>query len=303
MRTPKRSPLPCLAQRAWQSTAASAALLAALLPAPVAAESSLLFSVPKKFESLPAVTYDSNGEPLGTASMSVEWIDPETARLVGTVTIDSGGGTRVQADFRLVDEGRHFKVIRQISESVTAEGRSLGTLLIEHEKGTATCTPPADTNGEARQLKLPEPDRVANVPLHLLFAPLAKGHANKVDFDILLCRDEPRFMDFAATVVERDGGAPDVHSVEIQYGPDLGSLLSFFASGMIPELRFWLDGENDDRYLAHRMPLYSDGPEVWVIREGVTPRDLRSELRSGAKPRSPTTKEAHHESGSHSTGR
>nr|ADI22008.1 hypothetical protein [uncultured myxobacterium HF0200_01L06] len=292
MRKPERPSHAPFVLGALRIAAAGLVVVAALLPTHVWGESSLVFPLPEKFESVPAVTYDPNGNRLGTASMSVEWVDPETARLIGTVTLDDGGGTRVQADFRLVDEGRHLRLIRQISESTTDEGRSLGTLLIEHEKGMARCTPPPDTGLAAKELTLPEPDRVANVPLHLLFAPLARGDAQNLDFDILLCRNEPRFMKFAANVVERNAGDSEVEGVEIEYAPDFGPLLSFFASSMVPELRFWVDGENRDRYLSHRMPLYSDGPEVWVIREGTTPADLGFEPRSTSESRPPLKEES-----------
>ena len=70
----------------------------------------------------------------------------------------------------------------------------------------------------------------------------------------------------------------------------------------MPDLRFWLGGEDDDRYLAHRMPLYADGPEIWVVRQGINPLDLTGGAPPGNKPE-PLAEEGHHEVRSHPAGR
>jgi hypothetical protein len=61
--------------------------------------------------------------------------------------------------------------------------------------------------------------------------------------------------------------------VEIRYGPDLGSAVAFFASRLLPSFSFWFDAK-DGAYLGHRMPLHRQGPEVVLVRSGLTPRDL-----------------------------
>lgn len=243
--------------------------------ASVHAESVLRFPVPKHFGTTPAITHDADGKAIGKASMTLERTTPGTVRLVGTAAIDTGGSTRVQADFEIVDGGDEMKLVSQRSESITVEGRSLGVLLIEHEKGTATCTPPPDLKQPAKVLPLPETDRVANVPLHLFFAPLAQGKRDEMKFEVLLCREDPRFMEFEAWVADRGTDTDDSDRVEIRYRPDLGAVLELIAQAVIPDLRFWIDGTDKDRYLGHRMPLYSKGPEIWVIREGVDPADLQ----------------------------
>jgi hypothetical protein len=57
--------------------------------------------------------------------------------------------------------------------------------------------------------------------------------------------------------------------------PDLGWMISRFGSLVVPKLRFWFDAANHGDYLAHCMPLYSGGPEVVVMREGVSARGLQ----------------------------
>ena len=277
-------------------------VLAAVLAQPSRAESSLRFPVPANFGIIPAVTYDTEGQPIGKASIALEWLDAETVRLIGTAAVDTGGNTRVEADFRLVDEKRFLKPIRQLSRSVTREGQSLGTLLVEHEKGIASCTPPPGSSKEIRTLEIPRPDRVANVPLQMLFTPLAQGQTDEVSFDVLLCRDDPRFMEFEAVVSGRSGNGAQTPNVEIRYGPDLGAVLSLVLGGMMPDLRFWLGGEDDNRYLAHRMPLYADGPEIWVVREGIDPLDLTGGAPRKSEPQT-LTQEDPHETRSHPAGR
>ena len=37
----------------------------------------------------------------------------------------------------------------------------------------------------------------------------------------------------------------------------------------MPKLSFWFDPRSASPWLAHRIPLYSKGPEVFVIRDGL----------------------------------
>ena len=78
-------------------------------------------------------------------------------------------------------------------------------------------------------------------------------------------------MDFHASVVRRESRTaenPDL--VEVRYEPDLGTIVSFIARTVTPKLSFWFDPAAPARWLAHRMPLYADGPEVFVVRQGVS---------------------------------
>ncbi len=261
----------------------AAAWLTVTLGHPVHAESALRFPIPGDLGTKAAVTHDANGRPVGQASMSLEKTGDTTVQLAGTARVDTGGRTRVEAEFEILDNGRQMKLVRQLSESITVEGRSLGILRIHHEKGTASCTPPPGSDLPVTTLPLPPIDRVANVPLQLLFAPLARGEQDELRFDVLLCRDNPRFMEFEAWVVEPESETLDTDAVEIRYRPALGSVVGFLAQAVVPDLRFWVDGPDKNRYVGHRMPLYSKGPEIWVLRDGVSP----SELRTGLPPSQP----------------
>jgi hypothetical protein len=152
------------------------------------------------------------------------------------------------------------------------EGKSLGVMTIDHRTGEASCARPnEDGSGTSiERLSLPENDRVANVPLNLLFDPLVKGIVSTVNFQILLCHSRARLIDFEASVVDNQGDQEEnEHLVEVRYGPDMGSIVSMLAQAFIPRLSFWFDPASPTPWLAHRMPLYTDGPEVLVVRQGI----------------------------------
>jgi hypothetical protein len=96
-----------------------------------------------------------------------------------------------------------------------------------------------------------------------------RGEVSTVSFQLLLCRGGPRLMDFQARVVRRESGPDGRELVEVRYGPDLGMVVSLFARAMVPKLSFWFDAKGDNQWLAHRIPLYSEGPEMFVVRRGV----------------------------------
>ena len=126
-----------------------------------------------------------------------------------------------------------------------------------------------------QRVPLPRHDRIANVPLNLLFDPLVKGDVSTVDFQILLCRGDAKLVDFQAKVVRREDGTDgSEHLVEVRYGPDFGSVFSLLAKAVVPRLSFWFDPASPSPWIAHRMPLYADGPEVFVVRQGIETNTL-----------------------------
>ena len=175
----------------------------------------------------------------------------------------------------ILPDGSGLKLLHQESQSHDLEGQSMGILRVDHAKGIATCSPPPGSKKKTVVVKLPRKDRVANVGLSLLFQPLAKGKTRELRFQILLCRDDPRVVDFKAVIVRRSGPHMERKIVEIRYTPDLGALISWLARAVVPDLSFWYDVTGAPVYLAHQMPLFSKGPEILIVREGVTPALLR----------------------------
>jgi hypothetical protein len=108
--------------------------------------------------------------------------------------------------------------------------------------------------------------------MQLLFRPLVTGASKAVHFQIALCRDGPVLHKMIAVrgPTTRLQGR---EVLEIRYGPDLGSAISWFASRLLPKFSFWFDAR-DGEYLGHRMPLHRKGPEVLMVRQGLTPLDI-----------------------------
>jgi hypothetical protein len=152
----------------------------------------------------------------------------------------------------------------------------MGVLSIDHENGIASCNVPEKGGMATERLALPEQDRVANVPLTLLFQPLVEGTTDEVTFQLLLCRFGARLVDIDARIVSRDrdeeGASP---IVEVEYRPNFGRFVSLVAEKWMPKLSVWFDRRGSNPWIAHRIPLYSKGPEVFVIRDGVSGALLR----------------------------
>ncbi len=240
------------------------------------AESELILPMPAEFGAIPALTFDLEGQQSGTATLSIDRIDENRARIRGTAALASGGRTRFEAELAILEGETGLQLLHQESQSHNQNGESMGLLYVDHAKGIATCTPPPSSENEPVIVQLAERDRVANVGLSLLFQPLAAGSVQKVLFQILLCRDDPQVLDFEAMIVARSAPEADRQLVKILYQPDFGALLSWIAQAVVPDLFFWFDVTNQPFYLAHEMPLFASGPEIRIVREGVTPELLDS---------------------------
>jgi hypothetical protein len=246
---------------------ALALALAAMAPSAASrAESRLRLPYPEFFGEVPAATYDDSRERVGGAQLRIEQLDTGNVRIVSRSGIEDGAHTVAFAEMAPVESGHALEILLQESRSVDPAGVSLGVMRIDHRKGMATCSQGTGADAETLEFPLPVGDRVANVPLNLLFLPLVRGDRKDLSFQIFLCRGGPRLMDFNARVVPD----PEAHGqlIEVRYGPDLG-IMSTLASALIPHLSVWFDPRSPHSWAAHRLPLYSKGPEVFVIRDGV----------------------------------
>jgi hypothetical protein len=50
--------------------------------------------------------------------------------------------------------------------------------------------------------------------------------------------------------------------------------MSWISRALVPKLSFWFEADGSGAYLGHRMPLFSQGPEVLVVRDGTSPEAL-----------------------------
>jgi len=278
-------------------------LLAAGLSPPPAAGGSSLRLPGSELGAIEATTFDEQGRRVGRSSFALT--SNGSGRITMTIEISVAGGG-VNRSEAVLDEApsprpdsapesapesapvgapvpapdtatpttRELRLVEQRSRATRADGQALDLLVIDHERGRASCY--ADGDGplrDGRHLELPEDERVVNVPLQLLFRPLVEREVDAIRFQIALCRGEPVLHDMIAVrgpVAQQEGR----RIVEVRYGPDLGRAFSWLASRLLPRLSFWLD-EETGTYLAHRMPLHTGGPEVLLVRSGLEPADLR----------------------------
>ncbi len=248
---------PCLAAAAFAAGGARA-------------ESALRLAYPEAFGSVPAATYDTSQTRVGAAHLVLEKLADEGVRIFAESGFDGGARNVATALLERSGDHRSLQPVLQESRTFRGDGSLRGTLSIDHRTRIATC---GRSEGDAlaiEHIELPASDRVANVALTLLFEPLMRGDEPSLAFQMFLCEGGARLMDFEAHVERRDRGQHGPGSlVEVRYRPDFGPVASFVAQHLIPRLSFWFDPTASTPWLAHRLPLYSKGPEVIVVRDGV----------------------------------
>jgi hypothetical protein len=260
-----------------------------LIPEPLAAESMFVFEISDGLEKIQATTFDKKGRAIGNSSFEVETDEAGVRRMIVTMAVE-GGGRNVsealfapiadevaqspsadQADLQIVPTPR-FRLLEERVQATRADGVSLDFLVIDHVAGRVSCYPPDRDLTKGEHIELPKDDLVVNVPMALLFSPLATGELETLRFQIALCRNGPVLYKMIAVrqPTSRIAGR-DV--LEIRYGPDLGKAVAWLASRLLPRYSFWFDAR-DGSYLGHRMPLHRDGPKILLLREGLTPSDV-----------------------------
>jgi hypothetical protein len=232
------------------------------------------------FGTFTAATYDDAGRRVGDASIRIEHLENGHVRLQLRSGFDGGARNELEAVLEPAAsaDAQGLRILRERSQSFDPDGKALVILTIDHEKGEARCTPPEAEGGEASVLTLPSPDRVVNVPLSLLFQPLGEGVVETVETQAFFCLGGARMMGFMGRLAEEDepGGLdPDGRRIrEVRYRPDGKSFFSWAAKALAPKISFWIDVNNRGAYVAHRMPLYSKGPVVYVILDGIEPSSV-----------------------------
>jgi hypothetical protein len=249
---------------------ALAAIAGLLLADPAAARSALVLPYPPSIGSIPAATYDDNGNRLGDAELTYRRKENGNLLLRAVTSVRAGARNMIEAEFAEIGDGSGLRVLWERSQSHDELGNPMTVVHVDHERGRASCTPPNE-EGATEVVELPKDDRVANTVMSLLFLPIVRGEKSDLHYQSFLCRGGARFMDFVA---KRDDDASG-NVIEVSFGPDLGFVFSAFAKLVVPKLRFWFDADKQGDYLAHRMPLYGGGPEVVIMREGVSASGLQ----------------------------
>lgn len=236
------------------------------------AESSLSLSRPRSFGDIAAQTLDETGQRLGDARVRFAELPNGDVSLLSEIHIDGGATNRLTARLAPVDGGAHLRPLTEESRTELAAGHDLGSLQIDHAARVVRCT---SATGERAELAMDEGDRVALAPMNLLFLPLVRGEATEIAFQIAICRGGPRIVEARARLVP---GQPDATTrpelAEVRYELDFGPVLSAVVKPFLPRVSLWFDRAKDGDWIAHRMPLYSAGPTVMVVRAGVSPEAL-----------------------------
>ena len=249
------------------------ALLAvnACLAGTASAESELVVGYPDAFGVVPAATYDVERKRVGKAHLVLEQLEDGRVRMFSESGFTAGPRTVLTAILEPLDGEKKLRPVLQESRSFDPSGTAMGTLSIDHEQGRATCKGPG---GELiSELELPKPDRVANVTLNLLFLPLVRRELDEVSFQLFLCGGGAKLIDFIGNLSPESRNGKKPPAMEVRYGPDFG-IASMIARNFVPKLSIWYAPDAPHSWLAHRVPLYGKGPEVFVIREGIPPRRL-----------------------------
>lgn len=251
--------------------------LATLLADGACAESMIRLPRLDEVPRVAATTFEPGGKPVGQSSFTLEKLAAGLQKMTVHMGLDTGAQNVSEVTLAPAARGASeaLQIVEERSQSTRADGTRLDLLVVDHVAGRASCIPDAGGAAKARHVELPDPDRVVNVPMQLLFQPLVAGEVDEVRFQIVLCTGGPRVQDMIAMRGPRHAleGHEGREVIEIRYGPDFGSTVAFFASRLLPSLSFWFDAK-DGSYLGHRMPLHTKGPDIVLVRSGLTPRDL-----------------------------
>jgi len=255
-------------------TVAVPLLLASSAP-PAGGESSLTFSPPGIFGDIDADTYDEEGRRVGDANMRVQRLP--SGNILMEILSGIDGSAQFAASAELAPNGADdsMRLVRERTQAVDRSEKPLGVMTIDHIAGVAQCGKPEGSSEEPVRIDLPVDERVVNVPLNLLFQPLVRGEAEVIDFQILLCRFPrgARIVSARARVADAIGEEGD-RLGEIRYTLDFGPILSRLAAPFMPQISFWFNENSPGAWVGHRMPLFTQGPTVLVVRSGFLPRLL-----------------------------
>ena len=232
------------------------------------AASSLRFPVPTEWGEFEGETLDPEGAPLGPARVAFARDAQGRIAVEGLRGIAGRETVHFSALLESVDGGAALRLLHQRSRILDPQGSLRVETAIDHEASQGTCT----TEGGQETVELPAQDRVANVMVELLLAPVARGELDAIDFQALFCSVGSRLLDVSARrtgrVVRSSG---ETRAVEIVYEVRLNPILARLARPFLPRILFWIDPSAAGPSLAQRVPLYPTGPTVVVVRRGIAP--------------------------------
>ena len=232
------------------------------------AESTIHFPVPELYGEKTAIVYDDNDSKIGKAFLSMKKINPDAVIVVVRILLDSGLNAEMKANLKLTGDKKSLHLISQQAYTINDEGHFQNRMFVDHINEEAVCI---NADNDKFHLQLPGRDQIVNVPLNLLLKAVAAGEEDKVVFQTLVCGDKIELLD---TSVERAAIREKTDVVETRYRFDLGVFVSLLAMPFIPRISFWFESGYPYAWVGHRIPLYSNGPTVLVLRNDYLPGDL-----------------------------
>jgi len=232
------------------------------------AESAVRFPLPEQYGEKVAIVYDDSGVRIGQATVSMKKINHDSVEIEVRIAIGSGLNARMNANLRLAGDKKSLLLVSQETYTTDTEGHLINRMWVDHIRRKAVCI---NAQNKRLHINLPEGDHIVNVPLNLLLKTVASGDKDRVDFQTLVCGDDIKLLD---TDVERKAARAEAGIVETRYRFDLGLFLSVLATPFLPRISFWFESGYPNAWVGYRMPLYTNGPTVLVLRDDYSPEDL-----------------------------
>jgi len=235
------------------------------------AESALRLPLADEFGLIPAATYDASGTRLGGGNVLIERLTNGNIRMTVSSDMGAAGRNVLTADMALVDGGKALQLLLEENHSEDVNGKPLGTITVDHAMGELRCA----EKGRLESFPLPKEDRLAMIPGNLFLQPLLRGETKQIHFQIASCDGVAGFHfinvvgELAPTKPSHVG--PDITKIDIHV--DLGSVLNKIIVPLLPKVAFWFDTPSH-LWLGHRIPTYTDGPTVILVREPTTAKTL-----------------------------
>jgi len=232
------------------------------------AKSSIRFPVPEVYGENTAIVYDDNDRKIGKALLSMKKINSDMVLVVVRILLNSGLNAEMKANLKLANDKKSLHLISQQAYTLNEEGHFQNRMFVDHINEEAVCI---NADNDKFDMQLPERDQIVNIPLNLLLKTVAAGKEDKAVFQTLVCGDKIELLD---TSVERTAIREKTGIVETRYRFDLGVFVSLLAMPFVPRISFWFESGYPYAWVGHRMPLYSNGPTVLVLRKDYLPEDL-----------------------------
>jgi hypothetical protein len=181
-------------------------------------------------------------------------------------SVEGEPGNSLEAELEPIPSSeRRLRPVWQRTRMPASGGGGLIDLYLDHRAKRATCK----RDGEpVREIALDAGERIANVTMNLALKPLAAGDVETVRFQMLLCEGWKTIVDVEARALGGRAGAP----VEMRLHFDVGGrALSALFERFLPDIRVWMRPQSPNEWIAHRLPLYRDGPTIAIVREGLDP--------------------------------